>query len=48
MKARRFFAFVAGAAMLFGVGCTPNEEGKGGDEAMAGQSVWSKQPLAQT
>ena len=23
MKARRFFAFVAGAAMLFGVGCTP-------------------------
>ncbi len=35
MKARRFFAFVAGAAMLFGVGCTPNEEGKGGDEAMA-------------
>ncbi len=24
MKARRFFAFVAGAAMLFGVGCTPD------------------------
>ena len=31
MKARRFFAFVAGAAMLFGVGCTPD----GGDEAGA-------------
>ena len=31
MKARRFFAFVAGAAMLFGVGCTP-EGGAGEDK----------------
>ncbi|MBR2860198.1 MAG: BACON domain-containing protein [Alistipes sp.] len=35
MKARRFFAFVAGAAMLFGVGCTPDGGKTGGDEAMA-------------
>ena len=33
MKARRFFAFVAGAAMLFGVGCTP--EGEEADGAKA-------------
>ena len=35
MKARRFFAFVAGAAMLFGVGCTPDGGETAGDEAMA-------------
>ncbi len=35
MKARRFFAFVAGAAMLFGVGCTPDGGKEAGDEAMA-------------
>ena len=34
MKAKRFLAFVAGAAMLFGaVGCTPDEDAAGGVDA---------------
>ena len=34
MKVRRFFAFVAGAAMLFAVGCNPDDKG-GADADMA-------------